>query len=128
MRATFQANLEKAKKAVENAKGAMTAAASQMFAFYPNLLSAKNKYLWNKIVFKQTGSNPYGDLQGVSQTSPRGMSCKLFNDCVLFHLLTKLAINAAEQEKYYITNVLNRMTLIRVWAGTKNSCSIAFLW
>jgi hypothetical protein len=32
------------------------------------------------------------------------MSCKLFNDCVMFHLLTAFPINAAEQEKYYITN------------------------
>ncbi len=36
MRATFQADLEKAKKAAKNAKGAMTTAASQMFAFYAN--------------------------------------------------------------------------------------------
>jgi hypothetical protein len=41
MKATFQANLEKAKKAAKDAKGTMTAAASQMFAFYANLLSVK---------------------------------------------------------------------------------------
>ncbi len=34
MRATFQANLEKAKKPTKDAKGVMTPAASQMFAFY----------------------------------------------------------------------------------------------
>ncbi len=34
------------------------------------------------------------------------MSCKLFSNCVMFHLLTAFLINAAEQEKYYITNVL----------------------
>ncbi len=33
MRATFKANLEKAEKAAEDAKGTMTAAASQMFTF-----------------------------------------------------------------------------------------------
>jgi hypothetical protein len=53
-------------------------------------------------------SDPSVDLQGVSQTSPRGMSCKLFDDCVLFPLLTVFPINAAEQEKYYITNVLKK--------------------
>ncbi len=31
------------------------------------------------------------------------MSHELFNDCVMFHLLTVFPINAAEQEKYYIT-------------------------
>ncbi len=40
-KAGFQADLEKAKKAV--AKGAMTAAASEMFAFYLNLLSPDSK-------------------------------------------------------------------------------------
>jgi hypothetical protein len=30
------------------------------------------------------------------------MSRKLFNDCIMFHLLTVFPINAAEQEKYYI--------------------------
>ncbi len=104
MRATFQANLEKAKKAAKDAKGVMTAAASQMFAFYSNLLSVKAKYAWNKIVKEQMEGDPHVDLQGVSQSGPRGMSRKLFNDCVLFHILTMFPINAAEQEKYYITN------------------------
>jgi hypothetical protein len=86
----------------------MTAAASKMFMFYSNLLSPKCKYLWNKIVGKQTESNPYVNLQGDSLEGPRGMSCKLFNDCIMFHLLTAFPINAAEQEKYYISNVLKK--------------------
>jgi hypothetical protein len=48
MKAGFQVDLEKAMKAVEDAKGAMTATASQMFTFYSNLLSLKSKYSWNK--------------------------------------------------------------------------------
>jgi hypothetical protein len=39
MKAGFQAELEKAKKAVEDAMGAMTAEVSQIFAYYLNLLS-----------------------------------------------------------------------------------------
>jgi hypothetical protein len=38
MKAGFQVGLEKAMKAVEDAKGAMTASTSQMFTFYSNLL------------------------------------------------------------------------------------------
>jgi hypothetical protein len=114
MRATFQANLEKAKKATKDAKGAMTAAASQMFTFYANLLSVKAKCMWNKIVVKQTERNLYVDLQGVSQTGPRGMFRKLFDDCMLFHLLTVFPINTTEQEKYYITNVLKKPQCINV--------------
>ncbi len=106
MKAGFQVDLEKAKQAQEIAKGAMTAAASEMFEFNLNLLSPESKYVWNKIVSKQMESNPFVNLQGVSLEGPRGMSCKSFNDCIMFHLLTAFPINAAEQEKYYVTNVL----------------------
>jgi hypothetical protein len=36
------------------------------------------------------------------------MSRQLFDNCVLFHLLTMFPINKAEQKKYYITNVLKK--------------------
>ncbi len=96
MKAGFQVDLEKAKKAMEDTKGTMTAAASQMFVFYSNLLSPKSKYSWNKIVSMQMESNPFVNLQGVSLEGPRGMSCKLLNNCVMLHLLTAFPINAAE--------------------------------
>jgi hypothetical protein len=75
MKAGFQADLEKTKKAVEDAKGTMTAAASEMFAFYLNLLSPESKYSRNKNVSKQMESNPFVNLQVVSLEGPRGMSC-----------------------------------------------------
>ncbi len=103
MKAGFQADLEKAKKAMEDAKSAMIAKASKMFVFYSNLLFPESKYSWNKIVSKQMENNMFVNLQGVSLEGPRGMSHKLFNDCIMFHLLTAFPINAAKQEKYYIT-------------------------
>jgi hypothetical protein len=42
------------------------------------------------------------------------MSCKPFNNCIMFHLLTTFPINAAEQEKYYISNVLKKPQHINV--------------
>jgi hypothetical protein len=79
-----------------------------MFKFYSNLLSPESKYVWNKIVVEQTEGNLYVNLQGVSLEGPRGMSRESFNNCVMFHLLTAFPINAAEQEKYYILNVLKK--------------------
>jgi hypothetical protein len=114
MKAGLQADLEKAKQAQETAQGAMTAAANLMFRFYSNLLSPKSKYAWNKIVVEQTEGGPYVILQGVSLEGPRGISRKLFNDCVMFHLLTALPINASEQEKYYISNVLKKPQCVNV--------------
>jgi hypothetical protein len=43
MKAGFQVDLEKAKQAHETIKGTMTIAASEMFAFYLNLLSSESK-------------------------------------------------------------------------------------
>jgi hypothetical protein len=114
MKANFLSDLEKAKKAHRIAKRAMTAAASKMFAFYSNLLSPESKYAWNKIVSKQTESDPYVNLQGDSLQGPRGILRQLFHNCVMFHLLTAFPINAAEQEKYYITNVLKKPQRINV--------------
>jgi hypothetical protein len=114
IKAGFQADLEKAKQAQETVQGTMTTAANLMFMFYSNLLSPKSKYAWNKIVVKQTEGNLYVNLQGVSLEGPRGMSRRSFNDCIMFHLLTAFPINAAEQEKYYISNVLKKPQHINV--------------
>jgi hypothetical protein len=119
MKASFLSDLEKAKQIHRIAKGAMTAAASKMLSFYLNLLSPESKYTWNKIISKQTESNPYVNLQGDTLEGPRGMLHQLFNNCVMFHLLTAFTINAAEQEKYYITNVLNSLSAKSVLTGEK---------
>ncbi len=108
MKAGFQVDLEKTMQAEETAQGAMTTATTLMFAFYSNLLSPESKYMWNKIIVEQTEGDPYVNLQGVSLEGPRGMSCELFNDCMMFCLLTAFPINAAEQENYYISNVLKK--------------------
>jgi hypothetical protein len=114
MKAGFQVDLEKAKQARETAQGAMTAAANLMFMFISNLLSPKSKYTWHKIINEHMESNPFVNLQGVSMEGPRGMSRELFNNCVVFHLLTVFPSNAAEQEKYYISNVLKKPQHINV--------------
>jgi hypothetical protein len=114
MKAGFLEDLEKTKKSQRTAKGAMTVSANKMFAFYSNLISPESKYAWNKIISEQTESDPYVNLQGDTLEGPRGMSCESFNDCVMFHLLTAFPINAAEQEKYYITNVLKKPQRINI--------------
>jgi hypothetical protein len=79
-----------------------------MLQFYVTLLSLDAKYLWNKIVREQTEADPFKDLQGVSRKGPRGLTQKSFNNCIMFHLLTVFPNNAAEQEKYYLSNVLKK--------------------
>ncbi len=104
----YQADYEKAKSAAGAPKNQREAAATKMFQFYANLLSADAKYAWNKIVKKQTEADPFKDLQGVSRKSPRRLLLKSINNCIMFHLLTVFPNNAAEQEKYYLSNVLKK--------------------
>ncbi len=114
MKAGFQVDLEKAKQAQEITKGVMTTATSEMFAFYSNLLSPESKYAWNKIISEQMESDPFVNLQGVSLEGPGGMSCKSFNNWVMFYLLTAFPINTGEQEKYYVTNLLKKHQCINI--------------
>jgi hypothetical protein len=100
MKAGFLDHLEKAKQAQRTVKGAMTVAAKKMFTFYSNLLSLESKYAWNKIVGEQTESDPYVKIQGDSLEGPRGMSCKSFNNCMMFHLLTTFPINRGSSESF----------------------------
>jgi hypothetical protein len=114
MKASFSSDLEKAKQAQRIVKGGMTAVASKMFSFYSNLLSPESKYAWNKIISEQTEGKPYVNKQGDTLEGPRGMLRQLFNHCVMFHLLTAFPINVAEQEKYYISNVLKKPQRVNV--------------
>jgi hypothetical protein len=96
MKADFQVDPEKAKKASENTQGMMTAAASKMllkFAFSQELV------LMEQDCVKQMESNPFVNLQGVTHECPRGISREWFKDCVMLYLFTMFPINAAKQEK-----------------------------
>jgi hypothetical protein len=107
LQAEYVSDIKKAKVATEKAKAkAELVAAVDMFQLYANLLYINTKYAWNKILYKQTQSNPYTDLQGCSKKGPRGCMRKSFDNWVIFHLLTTFPNNAAEQERYYNTNVL----------------------
>jgi hypothetical protein len=79
-----------------------------MFQFYVNLLSSGAKYAWNKIVQEQTEADPFKDLQGMSRKGPRGLLHESFDKWVMFHLLTVFPNNPAEQEKYYLSNMLKK--------------------
>ncbi len=114
LRAETKAELKQALKAVAEATTKRDKAAEDMFLLYANLLSVVARYAWNKIVHEQTYANPYMDLQWLTRKGPQGMSCKSFKDCVMFHLLTVFPNNAAEQERYYITNVLKKPQRVSV--------------
>ncbi len=104
LHAETKAELKQAALAAVEATILRDKAAADMFQLNANLLSADARYAWNKIVQEQTEADPYQDLQRLNRKGPRGMSRKSFEDCVMFHLLTVFPNNAAEHERYYITN------------------------
>ena len=101
-------------EATDEATAKCYKAAEDMFQLYANLLSVDARYAWNKIVQEQTYAGSYTDLQGLTRKGPRGISCKSFNDCVMFHILTVFPNSAAEQERYYITNVMKKPQCISI--------------
>ncbi len=114
LRAETKAELKLAVEAVVDAATKPDKAAEDMFQLYANLLSVDARYAWNKIVQEQTKADPYTDLQGQTRKGPQGMSGKSFDDCVMFHLLTMFPNNAAEQERYYIRNVLKKLQHVSI--------------
>jgi hypothetical protein len=125
LRAVIKAELKQALEAVEEAMTKRDKAAEDMFQLYANLMSVNARYAWNKIVQEQTNADPYTDLQGLTRKGPRGMSCKSFEDCVTFHLLTMFPNNATEQERYYL---LIAPELLTIWSKRicPESCFFVF--
>ena len=67
-----------------------------------------------KIVQEQVEAAPWTDLQGVEHAEQHAKSWDAFSECMRFHLLTVFCNDAAETERYYISNCLkkpNRMSI-----------------
>ena len=48
-------------------------------------------------------------LKRENQTKEREKTKKSFNDCIKHHLLTVFSDDAAEKQKFYISNVLKKL-------------------
>jgi hypothetical protein len=82
--------------------------AEGFFSLYANLLSIEAHTHWDKIVDRQIGVSPWTDLKGHEQRTMRTKTYKSFLDCTKHHLLTVFREDAAEQQKFYISNVLKK--------------------
>jgi len=92
----------------DKAKEAIMSVANQVFLLYSNLLSEEVKQSWNKILAEQIDCSPWTDLQGVEHTAPRSKTWDSFMECVTFHLLMVCRNDAAETQRYYISNGLKK--------------------
>ena len=96
----------RAKLAVARAE--QKAAAEGFFSQYANLLTEDARYHWDKIVASQCDTYPWTDLQGKEHPRARMKSHDSFDDCVAFHLLNVFQTDAAERQRFYISNVLKK--------------------
>ncbi len=76
------------------------------FSLYANLLSIEARTHWDKIVDRQIGVAPWTDLKGREQRVSHTKTYKSFLDCTKHHLLSVFQEDAAEQQKFYISNIL----------------------
>ena len=102
---------EAAKAAADRAK-----AAEGIFSLYANLLSVEQRIYWDNIVEKQIGVTPWTDLKGVKHTEVYVKSEKSFRLCVTRHLLTIFDEDAAERQRYYISNQLKKPQRVSIRA------------
>ena len=89
-------------------------AAEGFFSLYANLLSVEARTHWDKIVDRQIGVAPWTDLKGHEHRVSRTKTYKSFLDCTKHHLLTVFREDAAEQQKFYISNILKKPQRVTV--------------
>eukprot|EP00804_Cyclotella_cryptica_P011134 CCRYP_019068-RA/>CCRYP_019068-RA protein AED:0.16 eAED:0.56 QI:0/0/0/1/1/1/2/0/232 len=97
---------DKAIKALEAAKLAVTTAGAKPFELYGNLLSDEARQPWEKIIKAQVTRAPWEDIKGVPHTETPTKTWDLFHECVMLHLLQVFCHDVGEALKYYITNTL----------------------
>ncbi len=114
MQDDLKAELKEALLEKKAAEGCLTEAAEGFLSLYVNLLSKDARFRWDKIVASQVGTAPWTDLQGNEHAEERGKGKQSFQDCITFHLLDMFPSNAAEQQCFYISNVLKKPQRVTV--------------
>eukprot|EP00804_Cyclotella_cryptica_P019249 CCRYP_006145-RA/>CCRYP_006145-RA protein AED:0.47 eAED:0.41 QI:0/0/0/0.5/1/1/2/0/578 len=99
---------EKALEATTKADKAVTSVINQVFSLYSNLLTEEARRPWKKIVSEQIDCSPWTDIYGEEHPEKREQSWGSFMECVSFHLLTVFRNDAAETQRFYISNGLKK--------------------
>eukprot|EP00804_Cyclotella_cryptica_P005440 CCRYP_002984-RA/>CCRYP_002984-RA protein AED:0.40 eAED:1.00 QI:0/-1/0/1/-1/1/1/0/366 len=112
--AEAKALYNKALKALEAAKLAVTTAGAKPLELYGNLLSDEAHQPWEKIIKAQVTRAPWEDIKGVPHTETPTKTWDSFHKCVMFHLLQVFRHDAGEALKYYITNTLKKPNRVSI--------------
>ena len=99
-----------ATEAQAKAKCAVEHTASQMFQLFSNFLLEEARQPWNKIPVQQINYSSWKDLRGIVHNTPRSKTRDSFMECITFHMLVVFCNDAAEVQRYYISNCLKKPT------------------
>ena len=100
--------VEKAQEAVACKEETCQSLVTQVFQVYSNLLTEEARRPWTKILGEQIDVTPWTDLFGIEHAEEQKRSWTSFMDCVTFHLLTVFQSDAAETQRFYISNGLKK--------------------
>ena len=100
--------VEKATEAVAHEGEAIESIIAQVFQLYSNLLMEEARRSWCKILGEQIDVSPWHDLFGVKHAKKCYRSWCSLMDCVTFHLLSVFRSDAAETQRFYISNGLKK--------------------
>eukprot|EP00804_Cyclotella_cryptica_P008126 CCRYP_004607-RC/>CCRYP_004607-RC protein AED:0.50 eAED:0.70 QI:0/0/0.33/1/0/0/3/204/214 len=103
--AEAKALYNKALKALEAVKRAVTTAGAKPFELYGNLLSDEARQPWEKIIKAQGTRAPWEDIKGTWDS---------LHECITFHLLQVFRHDAGKALKYYITNTLKKPNRVSI--------------
>ena len=112
--AEAKASRDSARSKHEESKGKPAEHARKAFDLYGTFLSQEAREVWNKIVKEHTEDLPHVDLRGQSHAVTPGKTWKSLKDCVIRHLKTEFAHDAAESQKYYMTHNLRKSQKVKV--------------
>ena len=99
---------KKATAAKTRTSEAVASAIHEIFMQYSTLLSEEARRPWTKIVEEQINSEPYTDVYGIQHSEKRAASWSSFMECVQLHLQTVFRNDAAEAQRFYISNCLKK--------------------
>ncbi len=87
---------------------ALGSAGQAIFLQYSTQLSETARRPWTTIVGEQINCEPWTDVYGTEHPTKRPASWTSFQECVQLHLQTVFRTDAAEQERFYISNGLKK--------------------
>lgn len=106
--------LKTATAAYNKATESFASVVNQVFLMYVNLISEGKRQYWDKILAEQINCSAWTDLLGVEQTAAWSKKWNSFMECITVHLLMLFSHDAAEAQRYYISNGLKKPNRVHI--------------